>query len=276
MISVIICSVDSELLTGVTSNIKSTIGVPYELIAIDNRNSNKGICRIYNEAAEKAIYEVLCFIHEDVTLLTNNWGQKIINCISQPNIGLVGLSGSVYKSKYPGTWSACHSSFYRISNIKYDTLNDIFSEVAVIDGCFMAVNKKVFNKIKFDEQLLGFHGYDLDLSLNIGVNKSVVVIDGLDFNHLSGGILNSDWFNSSIYIHKKWKSLLSKSVVSLDPRLSKLSDYCSAQCTYNIAYDLRVGSIFLIKYYIKFITIFFHINKLKYTKKMLTFFIKNN
>lgn len=276
MISVIICSVDTKLLTTVTSNIKSTIGVPYELIAIDNRNSNKGICRIYNEADEKAIYDVFCFIHEDITLLTNNWGQKIINCLSQPNVGLVGLSGSVYKSKYPGTWSACHSSFYRVSNIKYDTINEDFYEVAVVDGCFMAVNRKDFNQIKFDENLDGFHGYDLDLSLNFGLNKSVVVINGVDFNHLSSGVLNSDWFHSSIYIHKKWKSLLSKSVGSLDPRLTKLSDYYSVECTYNVAYNLRIGSIFLMRYYIKFITIYFYINKLKYTKKMLTFFTKNN
>lgn len=49
MLSFIICSVSPERLEQVTRNIHDTIGVDYEIIAIDNREKQWPIARAYNE-----------------------------------------------------------------------------------------------------------------------------------------------------------------------------------------------------------------------------------
>ena len=62
MISIITCSIKPHEAESLRKNIENTIGVPFEFIAYDNRGTGKGICQVYNECAENARYENLCFI----------------------------------------------------------------------------------------------------------------------------------------------------------------------------------------------------------------------
>ena len=77
MVSVIICSINKTLARQVEQNIQETIGVPWELILTDNTELKKGITWVYNEAASRARFEILCFEHEDVLFGTANWGALI-------------------------------------------------------------------------------------------------------------------------------------------------------------------------------------------------------
>lgn len=73
MISIIICSKNKDLLKDVSANIELTIGVPYEIIAIENNKGEFGICKAYNDGASKAKYDIFCFMHEDISFETQNW-----------------------------------------------------------------------------------------------------------------------------------------------------------------------------------------------------------
>ena len=77
MLSIIICSVSPERLEQVTRNIHDTIGVDYEIIAIDNREKQWPIARAYNEGASRAHYPFLFFVHEDVKFHSVGWGKCI-------------------------------------------------------------------------------------------------------------------------------------------------------------------------------------------------------
>ena len=70
MISVVICSINKILAEQVSKNIHDTIGVPFELIVIDNNLLKKGIAHVYNLGAGRAKYDVICFVHEDVLFQT--------------------------------------------------------------------------------------------------------------------------------------------------------------------------------------------------------------
>ena len=48
MVSIIICSVSPHLLKDLQQNIAQTIGVEYEIIAIDNREKHWSIAKVYN------------------------------------------------------------------------------------------------------------------------------------------------------------------------------------------------------------------------------------
>src|ERR1700749_695104 len=106
MISVIISSVSPAYLEQVIKNVEDTIGVDHEIIAFDNRDGKKGICEIYNQGIGKARYDILCFMHEDIRILTANWGQAIQKTFNQnPDFGLLGIAGSDYKSLAPSGWN---------------------------------------------------------------------------------------------------------------------------------------------------------------------------
>ena len=54
MVSIIICSVSPHLLKELQQNIAQTIGIEYEIIAIDNREQHWPIAKVYNYAAQQA------------------------------------------------------------------------------------------------------------------------------------------------------------------------------------------------------------------------------
>ena len=62
------------------------------------------------------------------------------------------------------------------------------SQVAVLDGVFLATSKAVWELNRFDEKILsGFHGYDLDFSLSVGRTKKLMVTYELGIVHFSSG-----------------------------------------------------------------------------------------
>ncbi|HEV7378700.1 MAG TPA: glycosyltransferase, partial [Dyadobacter sp.] len=205
MISVIICSVNLEDLQKVTINVAETIGVEHEIIVFDNRVAGRGICEVYNEGIAKAKYGILCFMHEDITLLTANWGKNVLDTFQQDQqIGVVGVAGGGYKALAPTGWYCLefenpHISFqniiqgYKRTDIEdvhafHNPYNERLSEVVCVDGVWFCARKEVTQMHGFDEKLLrGFHGYDLDFCLNIfGKHKIVVTYDVL-MRHESEG-----------------------------------------------------------------------------------------
>ena len=287
MISVVICSVNPFHLESVSQNIGETIGMPYELIAIDNRNSKRGICSVYNEAALLAKFDFLCFVHEDVKFHTQNWGNVIKEMFSDAEIGLIGVSGSVYKSATPGSWVSCDKKHYRVNTLQHQvdihtvvrvSLNpnkEKLSEVAVIDGVFMVTRKKIWNQCFFDEDLLkGFHGYDLDFSLQIGMLYKVMVTHEILLEHFSSGSFNSAWLKDTEALHEKWKHSLPrfKSIVG---KKDPFSDYLTAS-DYLIHILKHTGRrLGVFKIYCKIVFFYYCYNKFRFTKSVFAYIFLN-
>ncbi|RZA01079.1 MAG: hypothetical protein EOP47_11970 [Sphingobacteriaceae bacterium] len=236
MISIIISSVNNDELLRVSDNVAATIGVPYEIIATDNSKGEKGLCEVYNAAAMRAQYDVLCFMHEDIILKTENWG-TVLNDIfnNNPEVGLVGVVGGSYKSIAPSGWGGQgvnHSYCNIIQSFKYEKKQDKFcyrnpnrvklQHVASIDGVFMCTTKKVFATHKFDEaSFKGFHVYDIDFSLNIGQHYKVAVTYDILLNHLSEGKYNQVWMEDNLKLHQKWNSYLPVDMEGFDFKKSE-------------------------------------------------------
>jgi hypothetical protein len=208
MISIIVCSVKPELLDQLKDNIESTISTDYEILYTDNRGSANGICHVYNELAKTAKNEHLLFLHEDVIFKEKGWGKQLISTLDRPDVGLVGISGAVCKSIYPGTWAMLDSYYYR-DNKDHQPHGAITSDVAAIDGCFMAMRKDTWLKYPFDEQsVTGFHLYDMDLSIRVQQHMKVLVHHEIKMEHLSAGKLDRQWIEESIKWHQDKDHLL--------------------------------------------------------------------
>lgn len=224
MISIIISSVNKTMLANVSQNIADTIGVPFEIISIDNSKGERGLCAVYNDGAGRAKYDVLCFMHEDISLKTNNWGQNVISLFKQqPQIGLVGVAGSSYKPLTPAGWigmGAVATDYINIlQGFKHaggepelcyrNPNNSKFETVACVDGVWLCTTREVFKKVRFDEHMLqGFHGYDIDFSMAVGRHYTVAVTYEMLLHHFSEGNFESEWFFAMLKINEKWSKHL--------------------------------------------------------------------
>ena len=161
MISVIICSINKIFATQVQVNIAETIGVPFEIIIIDNTINPKSITRVYNQGASTAIFDILCFVHEDVLFTTQNWGSYLVTAfLNDAELGLIGVAGSKYKSKVPSGWftgirqydccNISHLNTFETSQKVY--FNPDYSKkmqsVVVLDGVFLVSTKHVWENIR--------------------------------------------------------------------------------------------------------------------------------
>ncbi len=179
MISIIVCSIKPTWLENFKNNVEQTIKMPFELIAIDNWNTTKGICKVYNDGLAQAKYDIVCFCHEDIVFNTQDWGKELGRLLTKDaELGLVGVCGATYKSSYPSPWVSVPSQYYRSNLLQQNAEgsrvgkpvldNGDFSEVVVLDGCFIAGRKEVFAKYKWNDELLkGFHLYDVDLCIRV-------------------------------------------------------------------------------------------------------------
>ena len=241
MISIIICSKDQELFFKVKENIRNTVGVPFEIIEMNNEDGKFGICSAYNKGADKANFEILCFLHEDTNFETHNWGEIIISHLSDKSVGLIGIAGGDTKSFVPSSWSSFiyPSEISIVQHFKStgkmerivrtgDISNpQLIKPVICIDGVFMCTRKDVFSKFRFDEKTFPeFHGYDLDYSLQVGTSLKECMIFDLFIPHFSEVSFHRHWLNYTMKLSDKWKYRLPVSVRNL-----KESEYINQHWT---------------------------------------------
>jgi Glycosyltransferase like family len=220
MISIVVCSVNELLFRNFSESVEATIGVAYEIIKIDNTKNEYNLCAAYNKGTSMCKYDYIIFAHEDLICKTNNWGSIIIEILQNKKIGLAGVLGSCYISLFPigkQLLDECEGQIItgaiegtRLSYHKRFNKEKSVAEVAGADGIFLATRRDVLAYVRFDENLLtGFHGYDVDLNMQIrDKGYKIVVTRDILFFHLSGGNLNEDYFKSTSLLANKWEKQL--------------------------------------------------------------------
>lgn len=248
MISIIVSSINTEQNILFKKNIEGTIGVPYELLIHDNRETKWGLCKIYNHYARISKYDILCFFHEDISFETINWGNIIIDFFQQtPKAGVIGFAGATVKTKNISGWGTyrktCRKNIWQqskdgcIKKMFYNPFNEEFSQVAVIDGLALITNKKIWEKHPFDEVLFsGFHLYDLDFSMQVAQNYNNYVCHTIKIKHFSGGSYTREWLFESRKFNQKWEKILPFSVVSYPDKIIE-------ECENFSVYQLDKGEI---------------------------------
>jgi hypothetical protein len=187
---------------------------------MDNTNGKYSIFEAYNHGAEQSKYDHLIFLHEDVVIHTKGADEILIKTLQDKSVGVVGVAGSVYKSRLLSSWVDVPTEYYRSSILqsnkpnganqrKSEVLHRRNNDVVVLDGMFLAMRKDVWEKFPFDEKLYsGFHLYDLDISMMIGRKYRLVVCNEILVEHLSRGSFSKEWYKDSEIFHKKWKNHL--------------------------------------------------------------------
>lgn len=218
MLSLIICSRDSAKLISVKMNVAKTIGIPYEVIVIDNSQGEYGICQAYNVGAAKAQYEFLCFMHEDIDFKTKNWGNLVIYILNLPKCGVLGVAGSSYQPKAPAGWNSVgnylgmnviHTSNGSSKHDYINPRNERLTEVVTLDGLWLCCKKTVWQEFKFDSAVFpGFHFYDIDFCIRVANKYKNYITFNILIEHFSCGTFDKVWMHQALNFFKKRKKYL--------------------------------------------------------------------
>ncbi|MEZ7866815.1 MAG: glycosyltransferase [Paludibacteraceae bacterium] len=220
MISIIICSRHPDISASLRENIKETIGVEYEIIAVDNSNNDYSIFSAYNKGFSQSQFPCLCFLHEDVLFRTKDWGINLVNHLADKKVGIIGVAGGKMMTKIPASWAVGGRCIHIIQhqNNKKSAPTAVKEPldftgnrlpVVLLDGVFLSMRKDLFDVVKFDETFAGFHGYDFDISAQAAIAgfSNYVVYDIL-LEHFSEGNRDASYYNNLTNIHKKWENKL--------------------------------------------------------------------
>jgi len=131
----------------------------FELIDIDNsqgifKSASKGL----NYGGRKAKGRYILFVHQDVVLHSKFWLEDVERILENiPSLGIAGCSGKTYNGEKRG-----------FIKDRYHLWGEPFAkpeEVQTLDESLLIIPKVIFNSLKFDEELEGWHAYGVDYCL---------------------------------------------------------------------------------------------------------------
>ena len=127
----------------------------------------------YQTSLDKAAYDVVVFIREDVVFGTKGWGKTIVSAFETTNFGMLGIVGSIAVPMSGLVWEKEESLVGRIwyqsfHKDKENRFSEVFPKEIIpaiaLDDAFFAVSPKRL-KEGFDEQFVSDSFYDLDFFL---------------------------------------------------------------------------------------------------------------
>jgi glycosyltransferase involved in cell wall biosynthesis len=215
--------------------LKKTSGVSKpEVIPIEN-NGEYSLTEIYNKILNESSNDIVILCHDDIYFDSKNWGQKILNHLKRNSeYGILGLAGTTNMPK-SGRWWEDFSKMKGIVNHEHEgkkweskyseNKGNQLDDVVLVDGLFIVVNK---NNIKqpFNEEIGGFHFYDVDFSFrNFIDDVKIGVMYDVRVTHKSIGQTNEQWEKNREIFAEKYKDVLPVKVkrnLSIDSPLKVL------------------------------------------------------
>ena len=184
----------------------------------DNTNA---LAKCYNKAIDFAIEEDvdnLILVHDDV-ILENYSTERLDNLMQKFDV--VGVAGTTQvKLQSPALWHIMGGGFgsgnlhgavaHGDGKTKHMTAFGPYPKrVVLLDGVFLAISKKVFKKIRFDESCPAkWHFYDLDYTMQCHKAGFKLGVGDILITHQSPGLSNvtQEFKDGSEWFLNKWKT----------------------------------------------------------------------
>jgi glycosyltransferase involved in cell wall biosynthesis len=198
--------------------LRKTSGIPKcEIIPIEN-NGEFSLTELYNKILDQSSNDIVILCHDDIYFDTKNWGNKILNHFKRnQGYGILGLAGTTIMPK-SGRWWDDPSKMKGIVNHEHggkkweskysSSKGNELDDVVLVDGLFIVINKKNI-KERFNEEIDGFHFYDVDFSFrNFIKDVKIGVMYDVRVTHKSIGQTNEQWEKNREIFAEKYKDVL--------------------------------------------------------------------
>jgi hypothetical protein len=184
-------------------------------------NNKQSLHKVYNKAIDFALQEdvqQLVLIHDDVIL--ESYSERKLDKLFK-KFDVIGCAGSTEASlKLPALWHLMGGGFgsgnlhgavaHGDEKQKHMTAFGVYPKrVVLLDGVFLAIHRRVFEKIRFDEDCPSkWHFYDLDYSMQCHKAGFKLGVGDILITHNSPGLTSfTDEFNKGQeWFLDKWKT----------------------------------------------------------------------
>lgn len=209
-VSVVIVYTNEEKLAEALKYLESqTIFSSTELVLLDNRNKtfSSAACAL-NYGANRAVGEVIVFMHQDIYLWDENFLEKYYNFLQDKPSSILGVAGVAQKD---------HLIYFDFCESKEKiyhgrSTNGELIQAITLDECLFAMQKTLWQKLKFDEKTCdNWHFYGADICYNNLLNGGENLICSADICHESKGSAYNKSFRRSLKLMiKKYKKDLKR------------------------------------------------------------------
>lgn len=224
------------------------------------------LTQAYNQALDMCgDDEILVLGHDDI-ILPLGWDEQLKKIFDTTDYGIIGAAGSASMGVNGVWWEnrsdlagiVSHEKMENNKLIKYDTFfsdnHDFVMDVCVVDGVFIALKKDRI-KARFNENIGGFHFYDVSFSLENSLKGvKVGVTTAFKVHHKSVGPISESWQKNRQVFLQEYGSYLP---ASCQPSISQIA----VQKPVTL-YPTKIGVIILTK------------DKIDYVKKCITSLIE--
>ena len=184
-------------------------------------NNKESLHKVYNKAIDFAIQEDvenLVLVHDDVIL--ENYCEEKLNTLFN-KFDVIGVAGTTQvKLQSPALWHIMGGGFgsgnlhgavaHGNEKEKHMTPFGTYPKrVVLLDGVFLAISRKVFKKIRFDESCPSkWHFYDLDYTMQCHKAGFKLGVGDILITHNSPGLTSfTEEFNKGQeWFLQKWKT----------------------------------------------------------------------
>lgn len=215
--------------------LKKSCGHP-KVQVIEKVNPNgRSLTEVYNEILNESEHDIVVLCHDDIYFENKNWSNKLLNHFKRSDYGILGVAGSTILPK-SGMWWEDRSKMIGIVNhesngkkweSKYsNSLGNQIQNVVLVDGLFIAIHKERI-KENFDEEVKGFHLYDVDFSFRNYINDvKIGVIYDIRITHKSIGATNEQWEENRKIFSEKYSEKLPIKILKTDKDKLKILMAC--------------------------------------------------
>lgn len=191
-----------QLVSGVKDQ-AGPVEIQLSFVQLDNRSHRfSSAAEAYNYAIENYMdCDVAVFCHQDVRFSAKTIDRVINACLEEPNC-LFGAAGVENKGKQ--NWGKI------ISSLQGKELNwnpgQSEKTVFVLDECFIAGNRKVFENLRFDEKTCdGWHLYAADFCIQCHLKGIDVKVIDVGVQHLSNGQVDKAFYRCEKKLALKYR-----------------------------------------------------------------------
>jgi hypothetical protein len=189
----------------------------------------RSIFRAYNlfcdQAAEHEDLEALVLVHQDAEIVDPAFGPKIRAALEDPEVAIVGCAGAVGVRSiawWEGSirWASFTHRFEEMGGgdlpgLTWDQVPSYAEtgEVDSIDGLVIVMSPWAVRNLRFDEEIGGLHGYDLDICMQArAAGRKVVTADFRVVHHHSLRLIGDTdgWIAAHMKVAEKWSALLDR------------------------------------------------------------------
>ena len=187
---------------------------------IFKENNTDPLPKVYNKAidfAKQEDFDTIILCHDDV-IIESDLSYKLESAMYRFDVA--GVAGTTEcKMQEPVLWHIMGGGFgggklhgaVAHGNDKKKTMTyfGVYPKrVVLLDGVFLAIKRKVFEKVRFDEtNPAGFHFYDLDYSLSCHKEGFKIGVSDIMITHASPGLkeFTSEFNKGQKWFLEKWK-----------------------------------------------------------------------